>query len=126
MWIDGDVTITGSLIVSGALITRGGSFWCSGSPIGNILVNTPIWQAPFACTARRIRGFQISGSSPRVNARKSGTDLTSSYVNLHTAETWISSSAISVAFGIGDSLSIVASASNTSQVVSVQVDFTRP
>jgi hypothetical protein len=115
----------GSSGTSPTVFSRGGTFWASGSSIGQTLVAVPVWQVPFTCTATKVRGYRISGSGGFVNARTgSGGSLFGSYVNLSITETWVSSSAYSHALGIGDTLFVISSGSGTSEMISVQVDFT--
>jgi len=105
-----------------ASFTKGGVLQ---SPVAG---TTVIWVAPFACTVKRVRGYQDAGTGSVMTALHGALDLLVTDITIGTAAAWQDGGAVqNTSFASGDSLAIkVTSVSGSPNYITVQVDFTAP
>ena len=127
-----NVTITGSLIVSGAngagIFSQGGTISDYSTGISNS-GSYMVWRAPFSCSVVAMYGYREGGSAANVNAARSGSSgyglLSGSDLSLASSNTWLAFNSVQNAnFNAGDTLKVIMSGSANNQIA-VQVDFIR-
>lgn len=129
-----NVSITGSLVVSGA---NGAGIFSQGATLIDYIDGISnsgsymAWRAPFSCSVVALYGYYVGGSNIQVNAARSGSSgyglITGSNLVLTSANTWFSAIAGGLQngnFNTGDSLQVIMSGSANNQIA-VQVDFIR-
>lgn len=130
----GDTAITGSLVVSGSngagIFSQGATLIDYSSGISNT-GSYMVWRAPFSCSVVAIYGYYVGGTSPRVNAARSGSSgygmITGSSFLVDQENVWVAATASALqnsSFNAGDSLQVIMSGSANYQLA-VQVDFIR-
>lgn len=130
----GDMTVTGSLIVSGnngaGVFSQGATFVDYVSTITSTGAYM-VWRAPFSCSVVGLYGYYTGGTSPQINAARSGSSgygrITGSNVLLNQDAVWIAATGSGLQnkdFNIGDSLQVIMTGSANYQLA-VQVDFIR-
>jgi hypothetical protein len=132
-----NVTITGSLVVSGAngagIFSQGATLidYSTGGGISNS-GSYMVWRAPFSCSVVALYGYREGGGQAQVNAARSGSSgfafLTGSNLVLTAGNVWSSSLNITGSaanFNAGDSLKLIMSGSSANNQLAVQVDFIR-
>lgn len=129
-----NVSITGSLVVSGA---NGAGVFSQGATLVDYIDGISnsgsymVWRAPFSCSVVALHGYYVGGSNIQVNAARSGSSgygrITGSNLVLTSANTWFSAipgGLQNVNFNAGDSLQVIMSGSANNQIA-VQVDLIR-
>ena len=129
-----NVSITGSLIVSG---TNGAGIFSQGATLVdyiNTITSTGsymVWRAPFSCSVVGLYGYYVGGTSPQVNAARSGSTgygrFTGSNLVVNQENVWLPITMSGIQnknLNAGDCLQVIMSGSGNYQLA-VQVDLIR-
>lgn len=128
-----NLRLTGSLVVSGA---NGAGVFSQGATLIDYIDGISnsgsymVWRAPFSCSVVGLYGYYVGGTSPQVNALRSGSSgigrITGSNLTLSSQNVWIAAlpNFQNSDFNIGDGLTVIMSGSANNQLA-VQVDFIR-
>lgn len=128
-----NVTITGSLVVSGSngagIFSQGATLVDYGSGISNS-GSYAVWRAPFSCSVVAIYGYREGGGPSKVNAARDGNSgyglHASSDISLTSANTWTAFGSLqNTNYNTGDTLKLIMSGSASNNQLAVQVDFIR-
>lgn len=96
------------------------------SPSGAI--NVIVWEAPFACTVKTVKGYRVGGTGATINARLNGSsNHLASALSLTSADTWMDGGAVqNTVYAAGDKMEImVVTVAGSPDQVAVQVNFVR-
>jgi archaellum component FlaF (FlaF/FlaG flagellin family) len=124
--VKGDVIITGSLIVSGSggsgIFSKGGTIIDLVNGL-NITSSINVWRAPYKSRVVAVYGYKSGSGTTQVNAKKSGsTAHLASNISVTNNDTWtVGGTVQNTDYNPGDSLELIVTSSAFE--VSVQVDF---
>lgn len=89
-------------------------------------INVIVWEAPFSCTVKTVKGYRVGGTGATINARRNGVDThLSSALSLTSANTWMDGGAVqNTAYVAGNRLEImIVTVTGSPTQIAVQVDF---